>query len=107
MSAPTEYTRIVLNKVPTGNLDPNVFKLEKRSFTSLEDTLGPKDILVKGQYISLDPSVRLWMNGWDGYPGPPPVLGNPDAGLGYLHGRESWGRSDISSSWRYCHRTIW
>ena len=64
--APSQYTRIVLNERPKGNIDSNTFRKEVVPFD-----LAPKaHILVKIIYLSLDPAMRGWINDTRSYMAP-------------------------------------
>ena len=57
--APSTYTRVVLVERPKGDITPNTFKTEVVPFD-----LRPqeKQVLVKAIYLSLDPTMRMWLN---------------------------------------------
>ena len=56
--SPTHYTKITLAERPTGAILPTTFKRERVPF-DLQP--GPKQILVKLHYVSLDPAMRGWL----------------------------------------------
>ena len=57
--APSQYTRIVLQERPKGDITPKTFRTEVVPFD-----LKPqeKQVLVKILYLSVDPTQRMWLN---------------------------------------------
>lgn len=58
--APSTYTRVVFAERPRGAIDPDTtFRVVEAPFD-----LKPADdeALVKVEYLSLDPAMRLWLN---------------------------------------------
>ena len=58
--APSTYTRVVFAERPKGAIDPDTtFRVVEAPFD-----LKPADdeALVKVEYLSLDPAMRLWLN---------------------------------------------
>ena len=56
--APSEYTQITLAERPEAEITPTTFKREVVPFTLKP---GPKQILVKLRYVSIDPAMRGWL----------------------------------------------
>ncbi|KAI0322599.1 alcohol dehydrogenase [Amylostereum chailletii] len=56
--SPSQYTRIVLSERPEGNIDDKTFRQESLPFDLKP---GPKQILVKVDWLSLDPAMRGWL----------------------------------------------
>ena len=56
---PTTYTRIVLAERPKGDLTPQTFRTEVVTFDLKPQA---KQVLVKTIYLSLDPTMRTWLN---------------------------------------------
>ena len=61
--APTSYTRIVFAEQPKGAIDSNTFRIEEAPFD-----LKPAndEVLLKINYLSIDPAMRLWINDAEG-----------------------------------------
>ena len=57
--APSTYTRVVLVERPKGDLTPQTFRTEAVPF---DLTPQAKQVLVKTIYLSLDPTMRMWLN---------------------------------------------
>lgn len=59
MMVPKNYTRIVLRERPTTDIVPTTFRSEVLPFD-----LHPKDgqVLVKVNWLSLDPAMRGWLS---------------------------------------------
>ncbi|KAI0367805.1 alcohol dehydrogenase [Pilatotrama ljubarskyi] len=57
--ASTQYTKITLAERPTAGITPSTFKTEVVPFNLKP---GPKQILVKSLYVSIDPAMRGWLN---------------------------------------------
>lgn len=57
--APSTYTQVVLVERPKGDITPQTFRTEVLPFD-----LKPqeKQVLVKTIYLSLDPTMRMWLN---------------------------------------------
>jgi NADPH-dependent curcumin reductase CurA len=55
---PSHYTRIVLQQRPTGNIDDTTFRRETVPFDLKP---GPKQLLLKTEYVSLDAAMRGWL----------------------------------------------
>ncbi|KZT66073.1 NAD(P)-binding protein [Daedalea quercina L-15889] len=57
--APSSYTRVVLAERPQGAVDSKTFRVEEVPFA-----LKPAsdEVLVKADYLSLDPAMRIWLN---------------------------------------------
>jgi NADPH-dependent curcumin reductase CurA len=53
---PSNYKAIVLNSRPEGDIEPNTFRTEVRSFSDLKP--GPGQVLVQCTWLSLDPAMR-------------------------------------------------
>ena len=56
--APAQYTRITLAERPKTSITSSTFKREVVPFDLKP---GPKQILVKLHYVSLDPAMRGWL----------------------------------------------
>ena len=69
--APSHYTRIVLSERPKGDIDTRTFRKETVPFDLKP---GPKQILVKPEWLSLDPAMRGWLRDTRSYI-PPVQLG--------------------------------
>lgn len=61
MSLPTEATRIVLAARPTPDINESTFRNEKVLMSSLHPKI-PSQVLVKVDYLSLDPAMRGWLD---------------------------------------------
>lgn len=61
--APTSYTRIVFAEQPKGAIDSKTFRVEEAPFN-----LKPAndEVLLKINYLSIDPAMRLWINDAEG-----------------------------------------
>jgi hypothetical protein len=57
--APPQFTRIVLNERPKTDIQPNTFRSTTVPYDSLK--VGDKEVLIKVNYISLDPAARGWI----------------------------------------------
>jgi len=57
--APSQYTRYVLAERPKGAIDDKTFRKE---VLPLDLKAGPGQVLVKVQYLSIDPGLRLRLN---------------------------------------------
>ena len=57
--APAQYTRITLAERPKTSITASTFKREVVPFDLKP---GPKQILVKAHYTSIDPAMRGWLN---------------------------------------------
>jgi len=60
---PDTYRRMVLAKRPHGNVDSSTLRLEEAD----RPTLAEGEALVEVQYLSIDPTIRTWMNDAPGY----------------------------------------
>ncbi|KAH7102369.1 NAD(P)-binding protein [Auriculariales sp. MPI-PUGE-AT-0066] len=60
---PEKYTKIVLAERPTGDIVPDkTFRIEKNEHSIRDLEPGEKQVLVRVQYLSLDPAMRSWLN---------------------------------------------
>jgi NADPH-dependent curcumin reductase CurA len=59
MSIPPEATHIVLSERPTGPVTSSTFS---RKSVPIPAELAPGDVLVRVDWISLDPAMRGWLN---------------------------------------------
>ncbi|KIM26115.1 hypothetical protein M408DRAFT_330709 [Serendipita vermifera MAFF 305830] len=60
---PANYTRIILNERPKkGPITETTFKTEELSTEELKQSMGAGDVLVRVDYVSLDPAMRGWLN---------------------------------------------
>lgn len=59
MAPPSNYTRIVLNERPAGDIDDKTFRTETHQFSSLK--VGKAQVLIQVTYLSLDPAMRGWL----------------------------------------------
>ena len=55
---PKHYTQVVLNERPVADITPTTFRIEKVPF-SLKPRVG--EILVRVNWLSLDPAMRGWL----------------------------------------------
>lgn len=62
--APKTYTRIALAERPKGEIDAKTFRKE---VVPLDLKPQAKQVLVKTLYLSLDPTMRTWINDARGY----------------------------------------
>lgn len=60
--SPTTYKQVVLveRPPPDGHISDNTFKTEEVSYADLKP--GPKEVLYKSIYLSVDPTQRMWIN---------------------------------------------
>lgn len=59
--SPSTYTRIVLAQRPREHIEPDVtFKRTQLQYADLRPAQG--EVLVKINYLSLDPAMRGWLN---------------------------------------------
>lgn len=58
-----ENRQVVLAQRPTAMVDPSTTRIE----TVAVPTIGPDEALVKVGYLSIDPTIRTWMNDAPGY----------------------------------------
>ncbi|KAI0040260.1 alcohol dehydrogenase [Auriscalpium vulgare] len=56
--APTHYTRIVFNERPQAHIEPNTFRKEVVPFDLKP---GKGEMVVKTDWLSLDPAMRSWL----------------------------------------------
>jgi len=56
---PSQFTRIVLNERPPGDIDSKTFRSEKVSYSGLN--VGEDQVLVQVTWLSLDPAMRGWL----------------------------------------------
>ena len=60
---PATYTRIVLQERPKkGPITETTFRAEEGSTEELKNSLGDNDVLIRVDYVSLDPAMRGWLN---------------------------------------------
>jgi NADPH-dependent curcumin reductase CurA len=60
---PATYTRIVLQERPKkGPITETTFRAEEGSTEELKTSLGDNDVLIRVDYVSLDPAMRGWLN---------------------------------------------
>ncbi|PCH42185.1 NAD(P)-binding protein [Wolfiporia cocos MD-104 SS10] len=57
--APSTYTRIILAERPTGLVNESTFRKEVLPY---DLKAGSQQVVVRVDYLSLDPALRLWMN---------------------------------------------
>jgi hypothetical protein len=67
---PETYTRLVLDKRPEGLVTADTFKKETLKSEDLKASMGPTDVLVSVDYISLDPAMRGWLKNERSYVAP-------------------------------------
>ena len=72
-----ENCQIVLARRPIGMIDDTVTELVR----SARPTIGPDEALIKVAMLSIDPTIRGWMNDAPGYL-PPIAIGDPVRGSG-------------------------
>ena len=60
---PDTYRRLVLAQRPQGNVDASTLRLEEAD----RPVLAEGEALVEVQYLSIDPTIRTWMNDAPGY----------------------------------------
>ncbi|KAI0734319.1 alcohol dehydrogenase [Fomitopsis betulina] len=56
---PSRYTRLVLAERPTAQVTPSTFRKE---VVPLDLNAGPDEVVVKVEYVSIDPAMRGWLN---------------------------------------------
>lgn len=56
---PSRYTRLVLAERPTAQVTPSTFPKE---VVPLDLNAGPDEVVVKVEYVSIDPAMRGWLN---------------------------------------------
>ncbi|KAI9512106.1 alcohol dehydrogenase [Russula earlei] len=78
ISPPTHYTRIVLAERPETNITPTTFRAETVPFDLKP---GPGEIVVRVDWISLDPAMRGWLKDTRNYM-PPVQIGAVMRSLG-------------------------
>ena len=66
---PKHYTRIVLAERPETNITPTTFRKETVPFDLLKP--GPGEVLLRVDWVSLDPAMRTWLKDARSYQ--PPV----------------------------------
>lgn len=76
--ASTHYTRLVLAERPVANITPTTFRKET---VLLDLKPGPSEVLVRVDWVSLDPAIRNWLNDDRGYM-PPVQIGAVVRSLG-------------------------
>src|SRR3954447_14475913 len=64
--------RLVLAERPTGNVDEATVRLEEEDAPEA----GDGEALVRNRFLSIDPTIRTWMDDAPGYL-PPIALGDP------------------------------
>jgi len=69
--APTEYTRVLLAERPVGEFVPSTFKIETVPF---DLKAGTGEVVVKVNWLSLDPAMRGWVRDARSYL-PPVAIG--------------------------------
>lgn len=57
--SPSHNTRLVLAERPTAHVTPSTFRKEVVPF---DPKAGPGEIVVKVEYVSIDPAMRSWLN---------------------------------------------
>jgi NADPH-dependent curcumin reductase CurA len=60
---PDRNRRLVLAERPTGNIEPSTVRLEEGELPQA----GPGEALLHNRFISIDPTIRTWMNDAPGY----------------------------------------
>ncbi|KDQ59274.1 hypothetical protein JAAARDRAFT_33998 [Jaapia argillacea MUCL 33604] len=78
MSAPTEFTRVFLHERPETDFTPTTFKSERLSLETLKP--GNGEILVKINWLSLDPAMRGYVKDQRSYL-PPVKIGETMRGM--------------------------
>lgn len=58
MATPSHYKRILFNERPKAHIEPNTFRQERVPFDLKP---GKGEVLVKVDWVSLDPSMRAWL----------------------------------------------
>ena len=76
---PKHYTRIILAERPETNITPTTFRKEMVSFDLLKP--GPGEILLRVDWVSLDPVMRTWLRDVRSYQ-PPVQIGAVMRSLG-------------------------
>lgn len=69
MTFPSEATKVVLAERPKGNVDDSTFRTEKVPLASLSPS-KPTEVLVRVDYVSMDPAMRGWLNDTRSYIAP-------------------------------------
>jgi len=78
ITPPNHYTRIVLAERPETNITPTTFRKETVPF-DLEP--GPGEVLLRVDWLSLDPTMRTWLSDARSYQ-PPVQIGTVMRSLG-------------------------
>lgn len=73
MALPSCNTRVILAVRPKGDISPSTFKTEKQPIKSLFPT-KPDQVLVRVDYVSIDPAMRGWLDDRRSYI-PPVAIG--------------------------------
>ncbi|KAA1467503.1 alcohol dehydrogenase [Dentipellis sp. KUC8613] len=68
--SPSTYTRILLNERPKTTFDDNSFRSETVSY---DLKAGPSQVVLKNEWLSLDPAMRGWVNDGRSYLPPVPL----------------------------------
>ena len=68
MTVPPQATQVVLSERPVGSITSTTFAVKS---TPIPDELAPGDVLVRVDWLSLDPAMRGWLNDTRSYV--PPV----------------------------------
>lgn len=69
MTLPSEATKIVLVERPKGPVNDSTFRTEKVPMTSLTPSKS-SEVLVRVDYVSMDPAMRGWLNDTRSYIAP-------------------------------------
>jgi hypothetical protein len=60
---PATYTRVIFQERPQrGPITDRTFKNEECSTEELKNSMGDNDVLIRVDYVSLDPAMRGWLN---------------------------------------------
>ncbi len=86
---PERNRRLILAERPTGEVDENIVRLEEAEVPEP----GPGQALVRNRYVSIDPTIRTWMDDVQGY--------LPPIGIGEVIRAGGIGEVERSNSERY------
>jgi NADPH-dependent curcumin reductase CurA len=62
LQLPSQYTRLTLRERPKTSINSETFSIEKVSTEDLKSSMAASDVLVRVDYLSLDPAMRGWLN---------------------------------------------
>jgi len=62
MSIPSTVKQIILHERPTAAIEPTTFKTVQVAASDLTANLKVDQVIVRVDYVSLDPAMRGWLN---------------------------------------------